>query len=79
MSNRQILVVVGLIFQFLAVLYQVNEVYHPFKSKKYKPHKLYGNEGMPNTDKIVEAMKTWLLSLILIFIGLVFQVIAEFV
>lgn len=78
-TTRQILVVTGLIIQFLAVLYQVNEAYPLFKSKKYRKQKIIGDEGMTITDRITKAMRTWLFTLILIFIGLVLQAIAEFV
>jgi uncharacterized membrane protein len=78
-TARQILVVAGLIIQFLAVLYQANESYALFKSKKYRKQKIIGEEGMTITDRITKAMRTWLFTLILIFIGLVLQAIAEFV
>jgi hypothetical protein len=78
-TNRQILVLVGFFFQILAVLYQSNETVHWFKSKKYKKEKVIGNAGMTATQQIALAMKTWLISLILVVIGLTFQVIAEFV
>jgi hypothetical protein len=90
---RQILVVLGLIIQFIAVIIQVNKVYNPFKSKykfdkeskkwivrKSKMSKPIDNsQKKPIEDQITEAMKNWLLSLILIFVGLVLQGIAEFV
>jgi hypothetical protein len=79
LTLRQIFVVIGLVFQSLSVLYQVNQVYPFLKSKKYRKEKLIGDEGMTFTEQINKAMRTWLLTLILFFIGLVFQGIAEFV
>jgi len=76
---RQILVVVGLVFQSVSVLYQVNQVYPLFKSKKYRKEKLIGDAGMTFTEQINKAMKTWLLTLVLFFIGAILQGIAEFV
>jgi hypothetical protein len=79
-TDSQILIVVGVVFQSISVLYQVNETYHLFKSKKYKKEKSIGWGQKPATiDQITKAMKTWLLSLLLFFIGVVLQGYAEFV
>ena len=71
----QILIVVGLTFDFASVLYGVIATYL-FKSSK----KLIGeDQKKPIKDQIIEPMNIWLVSLILLFFGLLLQGIAEFV
>jgi hypothetical protein len=94
LTESQIFIISGLIFQFIAVVVQVNKVYNPFKSKnpkfdkktkmwivkKIKMRKPIGDDQkVPIEDQIADAMKNWLLSLILIFVGLLLQGIASFV
>jgi hypothetical protein len=81
---NQFLFIVGMVIQFLAVLPSF-KIPFPFKSKAYKYDKksnyytiikkakipkLYGEKGMPFSDKIIETLKARL-NVILSFVGLI--------
>jgi len=78
-TNSQILIVIGLVFQLMSVLYQARKVFHPFKSMEDKKMDYVQREGERISQRIKEDDRTWFWTIMLIFIGLVFQGLAEFV
>ena len=78
-STSQILVVVGLVFELGAIVYQAKKVFHPFKSYKEKKSKYIQEKAVTLREKMAERERTWFWTLLLLFIGLLLQGIAEFV
>jgi hypothetical protein len=78
-STSQILVVVGLVFELMSVVYQAKKVFHPFKSYKEKKSKYIDEKMKTFREKLAERERTWFWTLLLLFIGLLLQAIAVFV
>jgi hypothetical protein len=79
-TTSQILIVAGLVLQGLSVLYQARKYLNFLKSKEEKEMDYSKDEKWTKiTKKISKTEKEWLVTILLIFIGLILQGIAEFI
>lgn len=80
-TNSQILIIIGLMFEFASVYYQARKVFHPFTSKKEKKMKYIEDDMMAKeiSKAIAEREKEWFWTILLLFVGLLLQGIAEFI
>jgi hypothetical protein len=80
-TNSQLLIIIGLVFELTSVLYQARKVFHPFMSKKEKKLKYIEDNMMAKeiSKAITKREKEWFWTVLLLFIGLLLQGIAEFV
>jgi len=77
-TNSQVLVVIGLVFEYLSVLSVAYKAFYPWDKEKRKMKHL-DETGMTNTQKLEKNKRMAILIVLLLSIGMLLQAIGLFV